>query len=472
MDDRRVSRRALLGGALAGATAMALPPGIAGAATGSTNGRALLHKPGPGTLPNPAARPGTDQLPEITTIVAVMLENHTYDSLLGMVPNGAGFTLGRNGKPTNSNPWPLRSVIAPPERGAVLSSFPMPTPCQVAAHPYNTWEAGHTSFNEGRMDGFVRSNSGPVSMGYYDASLMPFVNSLASTFPVCSRYFSSVMAQTYPNRRYFMAGTSLGLIADDLNLDVPPNGTIFEMLNKYGISWRNYYSDTPSYLIWTYLYNRPDIASNAVGIDQFYSDAASGNLPAYSMVDPKYSTSSEENPQDVQFGDQFLSQVVNAVMKSPQWPHTLLVWTYDEGGGYYDHVPPPRAIRPDLVPPMLASTDPPGRVFNRYGFRLPSGVVSPYARPNYVSHVVHDHTSILKLIETKWNLPALTYRDAHADDLLDSVDLGSSPAFLTPPALAAPIDPTSDNSCQSTGPGTIPPPAYVTTTDRTLRRLR
>jgi len=101
-------------------------------------------------------------------------------------------------------------------------------------------------------------------------------------------------------------------------------------------------------------------------------------------------------------------------------------------------------------------------VFNRYGFRVPSGVVSPYARPNYVSSVVHDHTSILKLVETKWNLPALTERDAHADDLLDSVDLTSKPAFLTPPTLASPADPTVLDGCLTTGPGTIPPPGYVT----------
>jgi phospholipase C len=159
-----------------------------------------------------------------------------------------------------------------------------------------------------------------------------------------------------------------------------------------------------------------------------------------------------------------LSQIVNAVMASPQWPHTMLVWTYDEGGGYYDHVPPPKAIRPDDRRPIRRrhQEQPPGTPFDRYGFRVPSGVVSPYAKPGYVSSVVYDHTSILKLIETKWNLPALTYRDANAANLLDTVDL-SSPAFLTPPTLAAPADPTVLQGCLATGPGTIPPPQYVTT---------
>jgi phospholipase C len=392
-----------------------------------------------------------------------MMENHTYDSILGLLPDGDGFTTNAHGRPTNSNPWPEDSSVPPPFRHAELSAFPMPTPCQLDSHPFNTWEAGHTSYAKGRMDGFVKSQSGPVSMGYYDATFLPFVNSLASVFPVCNRFFSSVMAQTYPNRRYFMAGTSLGLIDDTLNLDGPPNGTIFESLNTYGISWRNYYAEAPSSLIWTYLAKEPNIAPHVVGISEFFADAAAGTLPAYSMIDPNFDTSSEENPQDVQFGDQFLSEVVNAVMQSPQWPNTVLVWTYDEGGGYYDHVPPPPAVKPDAVPPMLAATDPRGAVFNRYGFRVPSGVVSPYARNDYVSDVVHDFTSILKLVETKWNLPALTYRDAAADNLLDSIDLTAPPAFLTPPSLAAPSDPTLAERCLTKGPGTIPPRRYVTT---------
>ena len=456
MDEpRQVSRRAVLGGALAGAATLGLSAGRAGAAV--SEGR----PPGPGQLPNPKAPAGSDQLPEITTIVALMMENHTYDSILGTSRRGDGFKLDHHHRPTNRNPWPEDSAIPPPFRDAELRAFPMPNPCQQDSHPYNTWKAAYTSYDFGRMDGFVKSQSGPVSMGYYDATLLPFVNSLASVFPVCDRYFCSVMAQTYPNRRFFMAGTSLGLLLDVFNSDRPPNGTIFETLNRYGISWRNYYSNGPSALIWSYLGGVPDIVSNLVPIDQFYSDAAAGTLPAYSMVDPDFNTSSEEDPQDVQFGDQFMSKVVNAVMSSPQWPTTLLVWTYDEGGGYYDHVRPHSAVKPDDVPAMFAPSDPHGPVFKRYGFRVPSGIVSPRAKRNYVSRKVHDHTSILKLIETKWNLPSLTRRDAAADDLLDSIDLTGPPAFLKPPKLAAPPNPDLLDGCLSTGPGTIPPSGSV-----------
>ncbi len=258
-----------------------------------------------------------------------------------------------------------------------------------------------------------------------------------------------------------MAGTSLGLLTDTLPGDRPPNGTVLEALTAHSISWQNYYSTLPSSLIWSYQAGVPGFSSHLSKIDQFFTDAAAGTLPSFSLVDPDFEKQSEENPQDVQYGDQFLSQVVNAVMSSPQWPGTLLVWCYDESGGYYDHVPPPRAVRPDNVPPAIVPGDHDGG-FTRLGFRVPAGVVSPYARRNYVSHVVHDHTSVLKLIETKWNLPTLTYRDSAADNLLDSVDFTRPPPFIKPPKLAAPLDPSLAAGCLTTGPGLIPPAGSVT----------
>ena len=322
------------------------------------------------------------------------------------------------------------------------------------------------------MDGFVRSQSGPVAMGYYDSTLMPFINSLARTYPVCDNYFSSVMAQTYPNRRFLLAGTSMGEIDDDAaSTTRPPNGTILEMLNTYDISWKNYYtasSHTPSYLVWLYLLGEPaaDVSSKAVDISNFFSDAAAGTLPAVSLVDPNFSTQSEENPQDVQYGDQFMSQVINAVTSSPQWPSTLLVWTYDEGGGYYDHVPPPVALAPDGIPPVV----PPGAStydgFSRYGFRVPAVVVSPYAVRAGLTHVLHDHTSVLAMVERKWNLPAMTFRDANANDLTDFLDMAAlrtgTPTFPQLPALPPSGLSGATLACSTTGPGTIPPPGSST----------
>jgi phospholipase C len=154
---------------------------------------------------------------------------------------------------------------------------------------------------------------------------------------------------------------------------------------------------------------------------------------------------------------------MNAVMSGPGWPKTLLVWLYDEHGGYYDHVRPPRAIAPDDIPPdITVPPDQPGG-YDRYGFRVPAVIVSPYARPNYVSHKIRDHTAILKFIEKKWNIGALTFRDANADDLHDCLDFLSPPAFLDPPALPAPaLAAVNPPACTPGDPGTIPPPGSVT----------
>ena len=192
-------------------------------------------------------------------------------------------------------------------------------------------------------------------------------------------------------------------------------------------------------------------------VDQYFTDAAAGNLPAFSLVDPDFvNDGSEENNADVRVGEEFAARVVRAAMEGPAWSKTLLIWTYDEGGGYYDHVPPPRAVRPDTTPPQITTPpDEPG-AFDQLGFRVPAVIVSPRARRDYVSHQVHDHTSVLKLLETKWNLPALTYRDANASNLLDSLDLRTRrPAFIDPPALAAA---PGRSSCVEGEPGTIPPP--------------
>ena len=167
---------------------------------------------------------------------------------------------------------------------------------------------------------------------------------------------------------------------------------------------------------------------------RFSSDVADGRLPQFTFIDPNYATTSEENPQDVQLGERFIAQVVRTLMQAPTWKHTVLFLTYDEHGGYYDHVPPPAAVAPDSIPPALSTEDVPAG-FDRYGFRVPMIVISPWAKPHYVSRVVHDHTSVTAFIERKWNLPAMTFRDANAHPMIDYFDF-RKPAFLKPPKLA------------------------------------
>jgi phospholipase C len=143
----------------------------------------------------------------------------------------------------------------------------------------------------------------------------------------------------------------------------------------------------------------------------------------------------------------------------------MFVLVYDEHGGYYDHVAPPPALPPDAIPPVVQPTESTYDGFARYGFRVPAVVVSPYAKPHYVSHVLYDHTSILAMLERKWNLPALTYRDANANDLTDFLDLKAlargRPTFPRLPRLAPPGSSPAALACSTTGPGTIPPPGSI-----------
>ena len=146
-----------------------------------------------------------------------------------------------------------------------------------------------------------------------------------------------------------------------------------------------------------------------------------------------------------------------ATKRSPAWSRTLLIYTYDEHGGYYDHVAPPAAIPPDSIAPMLEAGDAPGG-YDIYGPRVPAIVVSPYSKPHAVTNVVHDHTSVLATIEAQWNLPALTYRDANAATLMDFID-PSTMSFAKPPKLTAPANAAPGlNAVLAHGQATPPPP--------------
>jgi phospholipase C len=276
-------------------------------------------------------------------------------------------------------------------------------------------------------------------MSFWDNTDLPFTYSLARHFPVGNRYFCSVLAQTYPNRRFLFCGTASGLVATDNQTFSTPaaNGTIFDRLDQHKIEWTNYYQQVPSPLI-VPGYLTPARKNRVKKIDQFFTDAAAGRLPAFTFLDPDYNTTSEENPQDVQVGERFVAMVAKALMHSPNWKHTAFFLTYDEHGGYYDHVPPPRAIKPDNIAPIPVPGQPPlvPGGYDRYGFRVPTVVVSPWARAGYVSNVVQDHTSITAFIEHKWNLPAMTFRDANAQPMTDYFDF-TAPAFAVPPKLAA-----------------------------------
>ena len=437
---------------------------IAGAVVGTGGWRYAARAPldegdlrQPGSLPYPNLPAGTDTIPQIEHIVVMMMENHSYDNYLGMLRRrGAdGFHLGFDGLPRATNPY---------ANGNIQHAFHMPTTCQLTGMPSQSWLDSHTQFDNGRNDGFVESGSGPVAMGYWQQSDLPFYYSLAQVFPIADRYFASVLGQTFPNRRYLISATSIGQVNDTLPAltDYPANGTIFDRLDAVGVSWRDYYTTLPTVELYPALYLK-NKGTKVVPITQFFTDAAAGTLPGVALVEPNYGTTSEEDPQNIASGEQFSASVVNAVMSGPAWSKTLLIWVYDEHGGYYDHVPPPPALAPDNIPPSVPDGESAYNGFAQYGFRVPCAVVSPWARPWHVSHRTFDHTSICALVEAKWNLPAMTLRDANAHNMLDMLDL-RYPAFLTPPTLARPLVDTDPNAlaCNVSGPGTIPPPGSVT----------
>jgi phospholipase C len=443
----RLTRRQLL----RGASALSAYAALGGGCTASVD-------PGPepgrvGSRPFRNLPEGTDTLPQIAHVVVLMMENHSFDNYFGMLDPSVGFTLDASGAPTAS---------CPDGMGHHIRAFHMPSTCQLDAEPSQAWDASHASYADGRNDGFVTA-SGPVAMGYWDETDLPFYYSLARNFTLASRWFGSTLCQTYPNRRFLMAGTASGIIRTDsseLSLSPPPNGTIFDRLDAHGITWRDYASDLPGTAVLPSVRHDRTTLANITG---FMRDAAAGALPSVSFVDPPFTgDGSEENPQDIRVGERFASQIIQAVMNGPAWGSTMLVWLYDEHGGYYDHVPPPDAIPPDDIAPILPAGE--MGAYDRYGFRVPAVIVSPYAKPGYVSSVVRDHTSVLRFIERKWNLGALTLRDAAADDLTDCLDFDAAPRLLTPPTLAAPaLAASSPPPCTPGSPGTIPPPEAVLT---------
>jgi phospholipase C len=407
--------------------------------SGTTGSGAKGLGPG-GSLLAPDSRPfphlpaGTDTMPKIEHVVVLMMENHSFDDHFGALGRGDGLTFDSHGRAVNYNPDPA---------GGYVRSFPMPNTSASYEEISQSWDTSHICWDNGTNMGFVKG-CGEWAMGYWTPQQLPFYHSMGSVFPIGDRYHCSVMAQTYPNRRFLIAGTALGDVSTNgtgISSKDAPNGTIFDRLDQYGIFWKDYFPDLPTCALFLPVLTKGASGGHVVqDVNHFLADAAAGTLPAFSLVDP-YTNYSEESG-DISVGEAFAARVVDAVLQGPKWGSTVLFYTYDEHGGWYDHVPPAPAVRPDDVPPEIhVPPDLPG-AYDYTGFRVPCCVVSPYSKRDHVSHVVYDHTSILKFIETKWNLPAMTYRDANANNMLDFLDFdAATPPFAEPPALAAPLNP-------------------------------
>src|SRR2546426_2144310 len=415
---------------------------------------------GPGATPAVTApkKPHGSQIP-INTIVVLMQENRSFDHYFGQL-RFQGQPHVRRIPPRNA-PTP----DPPNPTGPPISRFHQTRYCEVADLDHS-WNGTHREWDNGAMDGFTAANvnandpNGSRTMGFYDTTDLPYYYALYSTFAMADRYFAPALTQTFPNRSFLLAGTSFGNIRNDIPMNFatdfsPPGGTIFEKLDNAGVTWRVYYAEVPFAGLFAYVRQHPQVSP----IQQYFNDAAAGTLPQVVFVDPIFNFSgafskNQENdehpPANVQAGEQFAKTVIDAIMASPQWANAALFLTYDEHGGFWDHLPPPAACLPDNIPPMLQGGDVPG-MFDRYGIRVPVVVISPYSRKHYVSHRIYDHTSVLRFIETRFDLGALTRRDANADPMLRFFNFRRA-AFATPPTLpTAPVDPAHRMQCSPSG---------------------
>ncbi len=388
-------------------------------------------------------------LANLKHIIFFLQENRSFDSYFGMLgPYKAAEGLANDIDGLNLN------TSLPNTQGQPVQPFHQQTVCTENLSP--AWNEAHTDVDGGLMDGFMRTTTSVPStidptgtrvMGYYDQTDIPYYYEAAARFATSDRFFSPGLTNTVPNRLYLFTGTSFG----NAFPPTPPSGgftqpTIFAHLDQAGVSWRYYYQDAASSaLIQQFSIYKTD-AAKVVPIANWANDVLNDStLPSVIFIERASQSNRDEHPgANIQTGAADASNIINTLMSSPSWQDSALILAYDEGGGFYDHVSPARQILPDSLAPNLKSTDKQGE-FNQTGFRVPLIIFSPWARPSFVSHTTRDYTSILRLIEDRFNVAPLTLRDANADNMMDFFDFSGSPPLLTPPAL--PPQPT-DGNCQ------------------------
>ncbi len=393
--------------------------------------------------------------------------------------------------PTNpvcdpSSPAPSDCVF---DANNPVTSYHLITQC--VENPSPSWDENHVDWNfndqlglypPAALNGFVftaahdarttqpplTDTAGARAMGYYDGTDLNYYYFMASNFGTSDRWFSSVMSRTPPNREYLIAATSQGYVyghatnaQDTALLTATP---IFQELQAAGISWKIYVNPQgspcsgptydPTCLLglsyvkdFQWAQNIPtQYAQNIAPISQFFSDLQNGTLPQVAQIEPATYAGLDEHPSDTdaaasnsQAGANYAASLINALMQSSSWKDSAFILTFDEFGGFYDHVAPQPAPSPDGIKPVdlfpgdvCTTSTGPLCDFTYTGYRVPLLVVSPFAKKNYVSHTVADLTAILKLIETRFNVPTLTKRDAAQIDMTEFFDF-ANPPWMTPP---------------------------------------
>ena len=386
-----------------------------------------------------------DQLSSINQIVILMLENRSFDHMLGFLyadtgnvsPAGQPFdgltgqesNRGSDGAPVSvfkiqsSDPSPYFMPGADPGEGydstnsQLFGATTAPTPPAATNAGFVNDFAYTLGWEQKEGWSILPGTVANDIMGIFTLDMLPVLAGLARGYAVCDQWFGSVPTETLPNRAFALAATSQGHMDDKTKTWTSPS--IFSLLTANNLNWAIYGYDTPPL-------TRLDF-TDITGADEshfglftdFQAAAAGGTLPPFTFLEPSWGASgnSQHPNYNVALGEQLIHDVYDALRNGPAWNSTLLIVTYDEHGGCYDHVPPPT----NAVPPDNTAGEY-GFDFKRFGPRVPTVLVSPLIAPGTVFRVGADampldHTSILKTIETRWNLPALTARDGAASDV-------------------------------------------------------
>lgn len=472
----------------------------------SAGGPTATPTPTPGSVPSPTPVSTSATLQNsVNHIIILAQENRSFDHYFGHLMQywqKNGYPQATNGTTLDGMPDTASNVGDPPAGGGpapTITAFALNTMC--VENPSPSWNESHVDFNEHDSlstvfmgDGFARTAGfeGPINdvigarvMGYYTGDNLNYYYFMASNFATSDRWFSPAMSRTQINRQYMLAATSQGhAYPIDPNHPGPllSAKTIAQELDEHGITWKDYVHPlnpvngvpacvTPSCLMGQSYFGQFTYGATIVAagnqhlstVDQFLVDANNGTLPQVVFVEPASAEGLDEHPADVgsgavdiQTGAKFVASLINGLMKSPSWKDSIFILTWDEFGGFYDHVSPQPTVSPDGIPPIdLNPTDicknPDGSInssptcnFQYTGYRLPLVVISPFAKKNFVSHKVMDYTAMLRLIEERFNLAALTARDFAQPSMADEFfDFNAAP-WKTPPT---PPDQVTTGAC-------------------------
>ena len=353
----------------------------------------------------------------IRHVIVLMKENRSFDHLLGRLHD--------SGQP-ETEPIPP-GYVNPDAAGSQVAPF----------HATTTripWDPGHqlgsiiACIDQDRMDGFVLNahatthTDGHFAISGYDAADLPFYYWLAATFALGDRHFASMASGTFANRDFLLFGTNAGVVNTGVVYPPPNTPSLLQLLMNAGFTWGVYTDGAPFSGALGWRSGDPGVHS----MGALYDALDRGTLPNVAFVDGRGNVEDDHPPADLRCGEAWVRTVYDHAVASPQWQRLAIIWTYDEGGGFADHVAP----EPHACAPGDSS-------FTQRGPRVPLVVISPWARRNFVSHVVRDHAAITRFVEALFDLPALTGRDANSDALLDLFDFSCGADVAVPAAPPA-----------------------------------